>query len=60
MKPLVFVIFQLAVVGWAWVAHIRRDASPLYKILWLAAVCGVIGLDVWYFVDFAYPSGFKL
>jgi hypothetical protein len=40
------------------VAHIRRDPAPIYKLLWLGALGGVIGLDVWYFVDFAYPTGF--
>jgi hypothetical protein len=60
LKPLLYVVFQLAVLGWAGVAHIRRDPSPLYKALWLAALCGVIGLDVWYFADYAYPAGFSL
>jgi len=59
VKPLAFVIFQLAVLGWAGVSHIRRDPSPLYRVLWLAALCGVVGFDVWYFVDFAYPARFK-
>ena len=31
----------------------------MYRILWLAGLCGVVGLDVWYFIDFAYPAGFK-
>lgn len=60
MKPLLFVIFQLVVLGWAYFAHVRHDPTPLYRILWLLAICGVIGLDVWYLRDFAYPSGFKL
>jgi hypothetical protein len=54
------VIFQLVVLGWAYFAHVRHDPTPLYRILWLLAICGVIGLDVWYLRDFAYPSGFKL
>ena len=59
MKPLAFVIFQLLVLGWALVSHIRRDPSAVYRLLWLGACGGVIGLDVWYFVDFAYPGGFS-
>ena len=59
MKPLAFVIFQLLVLGWALVAHIRRDPSAVYRLLWLGACGGVIGLDVWYFADFAYPGGFS-
>jgi hypothetical protein len=60
VKPLLFVIFQLVVIVVAGVAHIRRDPSPIYRMLWVAAFCGVIGLDVWYLKDFAYPVGFKL
>ena len=59
MIPILFVTFQLAVlvvVGWA---QIRRYASPIFKGLWLAALCGVIGMDVWYFANFAYPAGFS-
>lgn len=59
MKPLAYVIFQLLVLGWAAVAHVRRDPSTTYKLLWLAALGGVIGLDVWYFVNYAYPGGFS-
>jgi hypothetical protein len=59
LKPLLFVIFQLVVLGWAYFAHVRHDPTPLYRILWLLAICGVIGLDVWYLRDFAYPSGFE-
>ena len=59
MKPLLFVIFQLVVLGWAYFARVRHDPTPLYRILWLLAICGVIGLDVWYLRDFAYPSGFE-
>jgi hypothetical protein len=58
LKPILYVAFQLVVLGWAMVAHIRRDPAPIYKLLWLGALGGVIGLDVWYFVDFAYPTGF--
>ena len=59
MKPLIFVIFQLVVLGWAYVAHARHDPSSLYRILWLLAICGVIGLDIWYLRNFAYPGGFE-
>jgi hypothetical protein len=59
MKPLGFVIFQLSVLGFAYVAHVRHDPSPMYRFLCLASVCGVIGLDAWYFRDFAYPAGFE-
>jgi hypothetical protein len=47
-------------LSWAIASHVRRDPSPLYRLLWAGAFCGVIGLDIWYFVDFAYPTGFKL
>ena len=59
MKPLAFVIFQLVVIGWALVVHIRRDPSVTYRLLWLAAFGGVIGLDVWYLANYAYPAGFS-
>jgi hypothetical protein len=60
VKPLAYVIFQLLVLGWAAVAHIRRDPSALYKTAWLGALGGVIGLDVWYLANYAYPpSGFS-
>jgi hypothetical protein len=59
LKPLAFVIFQLLVLGWIVVAHIRRDPSAVYRLLWLGAVGGVIGLDVWYFTNYAYPAGFS-
>lgn len=58
MKPLAFVIFQLLVLGWAAFAVIRRDPSTTYRLLWLGALGGVIGLDVWYFSTYAYPAGF--
>jgi hypothetical protein len=58
VKPLAYVIFQLLVLGWAAIAHVRRDRSPPYKLLWLGALGGVIGLDVWYFTSYAYPGGF--
>jgi hypothetical protein len=57
--PILFVTFQLAVLVVAYVAQIRRYPSPIFKGLWLAALCGVIGMDVWYFADFAYPAGFS-
>jgi hypothetical protein len=60
LKPLAYVIFQLLVIGWALVAHIRRDPSVPYRLLWLAAIGGVIGLDVWYLSSYAYPAGFSV
>lgn len=57
MIPLLFVVFQLAVLSWAFVAQIRRNPSPVFKALWLAAICGVIGLDAWYLGWHAYPGG---
>lgn len=53
-------IFQLLVIGWALVAHIRRDPSLTYRLLWLGAFGGVIGLDVWYLTGYAYPAGFSV
>ena len=47
MKPLAYVVFQLVVIGFALVVHVRRDPSTAYRLLWLAAFGGVIGLDVW-------------
>jgi hypothetical protein len=60
LKPLAYVIFQLLVIGWALVAHIRRDPSLTYRLLWLGACGGVIGLDVWYLSSYAYPAGFSV
>ena len=60
MKPLAYVIFQLLVIGWALVAHTRRDPSLTYRLLWLGAFGGVIGLDVWYLSTYAYPAGFSV
>jgi hypothetical protein len=59
LKPLAYVIFQLLVIGWALVAHIRRDPSVPYRLLWVAAYGGIIGLDVWYLHGYAYPGGFS-
>jgi hypothetical protein len=59
LKPLAFVIFQLVVIGWALIAHVRRDPSGVYKLLWLGAFGGVIGLDYWYLSTYAYPAGFS-
>jgi len=59
LKPLAFVIFQLLVIGWALIAHVRRDPSRVYKLLWLGAYGGVIGLDYWYLSIYAYPAGFS-
>jgi hypothetical protein len=58
--PLLFVIFQLAVLAWAFIAQIRDHPSPVFKGLWLAAIGGVIGMDVWYLSNFAYPDGFAV
>ena len=58
MKPLAYVVFQLLVLGWALVAVIRRDPSVPYRLLWVGAYGGVIGLDVWYLSGYAYPAGF--
>jgi hypothetical protein len=60
VKPLAFVIFQLVVLGFALVVHIRKDPSTAYRLLWLAAFGGVIGMDVWYLSTYAYPAGFSL
>ena len=59
MKPLAFVVFQLLVLGWALVAYVRRDPSASYRLFWVAAYGGVIGLDVWYLHGYAYPGGFS-
>jgi hypothetical protein len=59
VKPLLFVVFQLVVIGWALISHIRRDPSTLYRLGWVAAYGGVIGLDVWYLSTYAYPAGFS-
>jgi hypothetical protein len=59
MKPLLFVIFQLVVIAWAGIAHIRRDPSATYRLAWVGAYGGVIGLDVWYLSTYAYPAGFS-
>jgi hypothetical protein len=60
LKPLLYVAFQLVVLGWAFFAHARHDPLPLYRFAWVVALCGVIGLDVWYFSSYAYPGGFSL
>ena len=60
MKPLAYVIFQLVVIAWVLVVHIRRDPSAVYRLLWLAAYGGVIGLDIWYLANYAYPGGFSV
>ena len=60
MKPLAYVIFQLVVIGWVLIAHIRRDPSVTYRLLWVGAYGGVIGLDVWYLSTYAYPGGFSV
>jgi hypothetical protein len=42
MKPLGFVIFQLVVLGFAYAVHVRHNPSLLYRVLWLASICGVL------------------
>ena len=59
MKPILYVAFQLLVLGWALVHHIRRDPSATYRLAWVGAYGGVIGLDVWYLSTYAYPAGFS-
>ena len=59
LKPILYVAFQLLVIGWALVAHIRRDPSTWYRLAWVGAYGGVIGLDVWYLSIYAYPAGFS-
>jgi hypothetical protein len=59
LKPLLYVAFQLVVIGWALIAHVRRDPSSVYKLAWVGAYGGVIGLDVWYLSIYAYPAGFS-
>jgi hypothetical protein len=60
LKPLAFVIFQLVVIAWALIGHVRKDPSLSYRLLWVGAYGGVIGLDVWYLSTYAYPGGFSL
>ena len=60
MLPIIFVAVQLTVLVWAYIAQIRKQPSPVFKGLWIAAICGVIGMDVWYFTNFAYPGGFAV
>lgn len=59
MKPIAYVIFQLVVLCWAAFAVVRRDPSTTYRLLWLGALGGVIGLDYWYLANYAYPLGFS-
>ena len=59
MIPILFVAFQLIVLAVAFVFQIRRSPSASFKGLWLAAYAGVIGMDIWYFANFAYPAGFS-
>ncbi len=58
MIPIFFVAVQLLVLTGTYFAHLRRHPSPVYRSLFLAATAGVIGMDVWYFANFAYPTGF--
>ena len=58
MTPILFVALQLTVLAVAFVFQIRRHPSATFKGLWLAAYAGVIGMDIWYFANFAYPTGF--
>jgi hypothetical protein len=41
------------------IAHVRRDPSAAYKLAWVGAYGGVIGLDIWYLSTYAYPAGFS-
>jgi hypothetical protein len=58
VKPIIFVAVQLIVLTWAFLGPVRRNPSPVYKLLWAAALCGIIGFDIWYLADYAYPAGF--
>jgi hypothetical protein len=58
VKPILFVAVQLVILSWAFVGIVRHNPSPLYKLLWGAALCGIIGFDIWYLADYAYPAGF--
>ena len=58
MKPILVVAFQLFVLALV-ARHAWRHPSGLYRVLVLAAILGVIGLDVWYLADHAYPGGFS-
>ena len=60
MKPILYVAFQLVVIVLALVAHVRRDPSNWYRLSWVGALGGVIGLDIWYLTTYAYPAGFSL
>ena len=60
MKPILYVAFQLVVIVWALFAHVRRDPANWYRLAWVGAFGGVIGLDVWYLSTYAYPAGFSL
>ena len=59
MKPLLYVAFQLVVIG---VGPGRAcPARPVLRVqlAWVGAYGGVIGLDVWYLSTYAYPAGFS-
>jgi hypothetical protein len=49
----------VVVLGWAFLADVRKDPEAWYRYLWLAALGGVVVLDVWYFRTYAYPAGFS-
>ncbi|MDX6479676.1 MAG: hypothetical protein QOG85_186 [Gaiellaceae bacterium] len=59
MAPIVFVAVQLIVLAVTFILQIRKSPSPTFKAIWLAAYAGVIGMDIWYFANFAYPTGFE-
>jgi hypothetical protein len=59
MKPILFVAFQLAVLTFIFVTQIRRNPSAVYRGLFLAAFLGVVGFDIWYLANYAYPTGFS-
>jgi hypothetical protein len=57
--PILFVAFQLTVLAVTFAMQIRRSPSATFKAAWLVAYGGVIGMDIWYFANFAYPAGFS-
>lgn len=58
MVPIILVAVQFLILIGTYFAHLRRHPSVTFRTLWLASLAGVIGMDVWYFANFAYPTGF--
>jgi hypothetical protein len=58
VKPIIFVAVQLVVLTWAFLGIVRHNPSPLYQLFWIAALCGIVGFDIWYLADYAFPRGF--